>query len=250
MRGPERRSRRQEHVWDRPGWQARWGPREKSVTKSDRARRNPYQPALDKARRELQALDPFVAALRCGGEPLKGARGPGASLTYWGRALEVRWETGEVRGAAGSALSTEVTLVVLHYLLTADGAPQADRWLSFRELPDGRVYDAAFRRRSCLPLAMAFGESLDSFRTAGESLGGQPLTYGDASFMFQVLPRVRVATILHVRDDEFPAEASVLFDASVRHYLPIEDVAALGGLVALELIRAKARGAAAGQGAG
>ena len=57
--------------------------------------------------------------------------------------------------------------------------------------------------------------------------------------MFRVLPRVRVAAILHLGDDEFPAEASLLFDASVRHYLPIEDVAVLGGLVAGELIRAR-----------
>ncbi len=217
-----------------------------SVRKSDGLRGNPYRPALDKARRELQALDPFVAARRGGGRPLQGVGGPGVSLTYWGRVLEVRWETAEVRVAGGSALSTEATLVVLHYLLTADGTPQEDRWLTFRDLPDGRVYDAAFRRRACLPLAMAFGESLDSFRAAGEFLGGERLTYGDASFMFQVLPRVRVATILHGRDDEFPAEANVLFDASVRRYLPIEDVAALGGMVALELIRAKARVGAAG----
>ena len=58
--------------------------------------------------------------------------------------------------------------------------------------------------------------------------------------MFQVLPRVRVATILYTQDDEFPADANVLFDASLRHYLPIEDAAVLGGMVAVALLRARA----------
>ncbi len=40
----------------------------------------------------------------------------------------------------------------------------------------------------------------------------------------------------------------MLFDAAVRHYLPIEDVAVLGGVVAWELI--KARGQEVSQDAG
>ena len=57
--------------------------------------------------------------------------------------------------------------------------------------------------------------------------------------MFRVLPRVRVAVVLYQRDEEFAADAAMLFDASTRHYLPIEDVAVLGGLVAGELMRAR-----------
>jgi len=202
-------------------------------------RRDPCQPALDIAQRELTRLDPHVAALRSGGQVVQRPEGQTVELTYWGRRLQVAWDTGQVRLASGQALSTTVQLVVMHYLITADGTPMADRWLSFRELPDGRVYDSAFRKRACLPLARAFGDRPDSFLAAGQRLGGQRLAYGDVSFLFQILPRVRVAAILYARDEEFPADANVLFDASLRHYLPIEDVAVLGGLVAVELLRAR-----------
>ena len=202
-------------------------------------RRNPYQPALDKARLDLNRLDPYVAALRSGGEVVETPQGRAVELPYWGQRLRLLWSTGEARLVSGQSVSTTVQLLVMHYLITADGTPLADRWLSFRELPDGRVYDAAFRRRACLPLAQVFGDHLEAFLLAGQCLGGEKLAYGDAAFMFQVLPRVRVATILYGRDEEFSADANVLFDATVCHYLPLEDVAVLGGLVARELVRAR-----------
>lgn len=201
--------------------------------------RNAYQVALDKARHDLERLDPYVVAARSGARVLSGAEGQAVALAYWGRELEVAWPAGEVRLAGGGAISTALRLVILHYLITADGAPLADRWLAFRELPDGRFYDAAFRKRACLPIARAFGQQPEGLRKAGQRLAGQPLMYGDVSFMFQVLPRVRVAVVLYGQDDEFPADANVLFDASLRHYLPIEDVAVLGGLVVGELLRAR-----------
>lgn len=202
-------------------------------------RRNPYQLALAKAQRELSLKDPFAMAVRSGSELRASTAGSqNLHLAYWGRELTVAWPSGEVCSVAGEQVGVTVQLLTLHYVISADGAPPADRWHSFRELPDGRVYDAAFRRRACLPLASAYGERLAAFGAAAQRLGGQRLTFGDASFMFQVLPRVPVATILYERDDEFAASASVLFDAAVRHYLPIEDVAVLGGLVAVELIKA------------
>ena len=116
-------------------------------------RRDPYQPAFAKARQDLARLDPLAVALASGAELRRGPQEQVIGLAYWGRALAVLWPAGVVRAVSGERLSAAVQLVVLHYLVTADGSRVADRWLSFRELPDGRVYDAAFRRRACLPLA-------------------------------------------------------------------------------------------------
>lgn len=210
-------------------------------------RRNPYQPALEKARDDLRRLDPHGVALRSGSRVGGGPAGPTIELAYWGQPVEVSWVNGDVRSAVPNpALRPVVQLLVLHYLITADGTSLADRWVSFRELADGRVYDAAFRRRACQPLALAFGDRPGSLVAAGQRLDARPLSYGDVSFMFQILPRIRVAAILHARDDEFAAEVSMLFDATMRHYLPIEDVAVLGGLVAGSLLQAQRVGGYAG----
>ncbi len=211
------------------------------VSGSER-RRSHYQPALEKAQRDLQGLDARLVAARSGARVVEGPAGLALALRYWGQELVVDWPSGEMRVGGEPLSKEEARLLVLHYLITADGAPLADRWLSFRELPDGRVYDSAFRKRACLPLARVFGEQVEAFVAAAGRLGGERLVFGDASFMFHVLPRVRVAVVLHLGDDEFPAAANMLFDAALRHYLPIEDVAVLGGLVVGQLFRARGKG--------
>ena len=130
-----------------------------------------------------------------------------------------------------------VCLLLLHYLASADGHALTGRWIAFRELPDGLIYSAAFRRRVEPPLLSAFADNLPLFLKSGETLGGDPLDFGDASCVFSVLPRVRMAMVLHRGDEEFPPAARVLFDAVVGHYLPTEDLAVLGGIVVSSLLR-------------
>jgi hypothetical protein len=131
-----------------------------------------------------------------------------------------------------------IRLVLAHYLLTADGVPRASRWITFREVPGGLGYWAAFQGRSSLRLARRFGSDQEGFARAAEALGGEALAFGDAAYAFRVLPRVWMAAVLHLGDEEFGANVTILFDAVVSHYLPTEDLAVLGGMLASRLIDA------------
>ena len=102
-----------------------------------------------------------------------------------------------------------IAIVLIHYLLTADGTPPADRWLAFRELPDGLFYAQAFAGHTEGEIAQKLGADIAGFRHAAAALGGQPLDLADASFRFQALPRLAVAVLLWAGDDEFPAQARV-----------------------------------------
>jgi hypothetical protein len=128
-------------------------------------------------------------------------------------------------------------IILLHYLLTADGTPLTSKWIAFRSLPGGLGYDAAFQGRASLRLAHAFGTDRAAFETAARAFGGEQLDFGDASFLFRLLPRVWLAVVLHLADEEFPANANILFDATASHYLPTEDLAVLGGMLASRLIK-------------
>jgi hypothetical protein len=127
---------------------------------------------------------------------------------------------------------------MMHYLLTADGTPLGADWIAFRNLPGGLGYYGAFQGRASLRLAHAFGTDLPAFERAAQALGGERLSFGDASFSFRLLPRVWLATVLYLADDEFSASANVLFDAAASHYLPTEDLAVLGGILAGRLVKA------------
>jgi hypothetical protein len=206
--------------------------------------------ALAKARGEWAAADAAAGAARAGCAVADG----GVLVPLFGRPHLVTHPGGEVTAdPAGPAAAgpdpaaprerthIAVAILLLHYLLLADGTPPAGAWSAYRELPDGLFYAASFAGRAEAPLARAFAGSpagLDAFRAAARSAGGDALTLGDASFRFVALPRVDVAVLVWAGDDEEPGEARVLFDANAGHYLPAEDLAGLGGQLAHRLTAA------------
>ncbi|MDQ1301115.1 MAG: hypothetical protein QG637_1036, partial [Chloroflexota bacterium] len=130
-----------------------------------------------------------------------------------------------------------IQIVLLHYLLTADGTPPAERWLAFRELPDGLFYAQAFAGHAEGLLAEKFGADLARFKQVAEALGGQPLGLADTAYRFPAFPRLAVAALLWEGDEDFPAQARILFDAHAGHYLPTEDLAGIGDWLAHRLTR-------------
>ncbi|MFC2030421.1 DUF3786 domain-containing protein [Chloroflexota bacterium] len=199
-----------------------------------------YAPALDKAQRALVKISPGETAARAGVSfDAFGHQSGRFVVNFFGRCHHVAWPQGTVvRADDQKDVDIATRIILLHYLLTADGTRMADKWVAFRSLPGGLGYDGAFQRRSCLPLAARFGSDAEVFDVASRALGGESLTYGDASFLFRVLPRVWMAVVVYYADDEFPATANVLYDASASHYLPTEDLAVLGGLLASRLMNA------------
>ncbi|MBM4467875.1 MAG: DUF3786 domain-containing protein, partial [Chloroflexi bacterium] len=161
-----------------------------------------YGPALDKAVGDLQSLDPWLVALRSDTKYTRLTESSGQiQVRFWGKDYLVHHpeiSVEELETGQQPPIATQI--LILHYLINADGTRLADHWIAFRELPDGHVYDAAFRRRANLRLAQAFGSDLDGFVAAAEALGGERLTYGDASFLFPMFPRLRLAVVLYLAD--------------------------------------------------
>ncbi len=199
--------------------------------------REVYGPALEKARHTLGTLDPREVAWRSGTTYHDSSRQ--FEVQFWGKNYLIHYPEGrvEVEKEAGREPSIAVQIIVLHYLIQADGTRLADGWISFRQLPGGRGYDPAFQRRTSQRLAQAFQDFPQKLITAAHALNGERLTFGDASFMFHVLPRLRMAVVFYHGDEEFPASANVLFDGAASHYLPTEDLAVLGGLLTAQLLK-------------
>ena len=199
-----------------------------------------YKSALQKAQLALPALRPQEVAVQAGVvyHPYDTKKGE-FQVPFFGEIYQVLWPDGTVQGADPQQ-ETDITtrILLLHYLLTADGMPLADRWIAFRNLPGGLGYDAAFQGRANLRIAHAFGADRAAFEAAAQALSGEALSFGNASFAFRIAPRLWLAVVLYLADEEFPASANVLFDAAASHYLPTEDLAVLGGLLAGRLVKA------------
>lgn len=199
-----------------------------------------YLPALELAQKALRALHPNRVADRSGAEVIHRGTEAEFRLALLGRRYRVATPEAKVYDeATGSEAGSTTSLILLHYLANADGSPVAGEWIPFRDIPGGNVYERAFRRQSIEPLAHAFGHDPEALLKAAAALQGTRSTLGDVSCVFQALPRLPMICILWRADEEQPAEASILFDASAPHYLPTEDLAALGRALAHGLIRAK-----------
>lgn len=207
-----------------------------------RPREEIYGPALAKAIHDLRTLDPWLAAVRSGVAYRWFTATTGQfEVRFWGKDHLIEYPRIAVREAeTREEPSIVAQIIILHYLIHADGTPPANQWVSFHELPGGRAYYPAFQARANSRLARAFGDDLEGFIAAAEALGGERLTYGDASFLFRILPRLWMAVVLHLADEEFSPSANVLFDATAANYLPTEDLAVLGGMLAERLLKVRA----------
>lgn len=199
-----------------------------------------FADALVKAREEWAAADAAACAARAGCVAIDG----GVLVPLLGQPHRVTHPDGEAWAQPEAPAHAAVIILLLHYLLSADGTSPAGEWRAYRELPDGLFYAASFAGRAETPLGRAFAQTPDGlarFERAALSMRGDALTLGDLSFRFSALPRLDVAVLVWAGDDDEPGEARMLFDAHAGHYLPAEDLAGLGGQLAHRLVAA-ARG--------
>lgn len=190
---------------------------------------------LDELRQQIQKRSLQEIALRTGANFEEGR----LRLPYWGQAIIILWKSLDCFFEEGDKPCSIFDVAMLtYYLHTADGAPMADRWIAFRELPSGGFYHQAFQGYSGDLIARTFGEAPSKFELAAQAVGGVRLpALAPHAYAFQPLPRIRLASAIWLGDEDFPSRASVLFDASAEHYMTTDGLALLGAGLARRLTR-------------
>lgn len=204
---------------------------------------NQLQPQIDKlapvvkeAQAKLRAIDRALVAERSGAtiDPDGNLRVEFLRREYVVDQAEWTVKRTDDEAAPPSLMQS----LILTYLYTADGTPPIDRWLGFRELPNGLFYAQAFQGYTGVVLVRDLNGDVAAFKRASEKLQGAALAIGDAGFVFQVLPRLKLAVVLWAGDDEFPAQAQVLFQESAPHYLITDGLAIVGSLLVGQIAKA------------
>jgi hypothetical protein len=130
-----------------------------------------------------------------------------------------------------------VAVLLLHYSLRRAGSmPEAgEDWISFKELPGGREYFDAFKKRAIDAVVRKYGDDPEKIFSCLERLPGRKFRYGDAGIVLEAFANVPVLITVWGRDEEFSADANVLFDRSIAEIFCTEDVAVLAGIAAREI---------------
>jgi hypothetical protein len=136
---------------------------------------------------------------------------------------------GSIRQAdTGTAPTEFLQALILTYLITADGTAPSGHWIAYHDLPDGMFYAQAFRGYAENRLARELQGGLEAFRASAERLDGEPIAIGDAGYAFQALPRVRLAAVYWLGDEDFSSRTSILFEDTAPHYMSTDGLAVLG----------------------
>jgi len=193
-------------------------------------------PVVKEAQAKLHTTDRAVVAERSGAAIDQGGN---LRVEFLRREYVIDYAEWTVQRAEdGAAPSSFIQSLILTYLSTADGTPPIDRWVGFRELPNGLFYAQAFQGYTGAELMHNLDGDVTAFKQASEKLQGAALTIGDAGYAFQVLPHLKLAVVMWAGDDEFPAQAQVLFQESAPHYLVTEGLAIVGSLLIGQITKA------------
>jgi uncharacterized protein DUF3786 len=157
-------------------------------------------------------------------------------LRVFGQDMELNSEFALTVNNSGKPAKPDERILLLHYL-TNDfpGKPTGDL-ISFRELTGGQFYWEPFQSRSVKPLVGRIGNNLDLLKDNLNRFDWEETNMGDFSAQIHVFGNIFVTLIYHLGDDEFPADAELLFDSSIKRFLPTEDAAVIASRICIGLL--------------
>ena len=168
--------------------------------------------------------------------------GDEAVVPLLGRAHRV--SPGGVTDPDGAQPIHSVSVVLCQYLLLAPSTEPAGgtEWVTFKDFRDAAPFVDGFTTNSERAIARSFSGRLEDLRRAALALGGtEPgleVSY-QLKMRFQTLPRVPVVLLYNDEDEEFPAEATILFERRAERFLDMECLAILAWMLADRLSEAR-----------
>ena len=174
------------------------------------------------------------------------------TLFHFGQKYGVHRQTGQIfalsdwlmRGGADDKASEALEEVSVNVRLdiynlfwySKETAYFQNRWVPFRELKNAGPFAPAFEKNILKPLAATFEGKPDKLREAAQALGGEMLSQADVGFILPCFVCIPMQFLFWDGDDEFPAQANILFDYSATDYIHVESTVTLAteGLVRLK----------------
>jgi hypothetical protein len=155
--------------------------------------------------------------------------------------LPVRVDASGVRVAGQTGLDTALRIICCHYVLRGGGGRLTGDWAAYRDFKDAAPFVTAYLRLVDESLGRSFSGRGPDLVRAASALGGFAVddVPGDVALGFSALPRLPLRLTFYEADEDFPAEARVLFDGGADGFLDMECLAVTGYLLA-ELLRARA----------
>jgi hypothetical protein len=135
---------------------------------------------------------------------------------------------------SGKKPHLSVCVILCKYLLMCPMIePLGGNWMSYKDFKDAAPLIQAFYNTVTRPIAETFSGRLTDLEKAGRAIGGytpaENFSY-DLAMQFDALSKVPLLLLFNDRDEEFPAQCSVLFESRAERFLDMECLAMVGML--------------------
>jgi hypothetical protein len=187
----------------------------------------PYEPGLkylEKLKSEVTRLDLAAAAARTGGSFSDNK----LTLKVLGKDFSV-----DAQGNLAAAIHINPWIAVpfLNYILYGEGLPVANKWVSLRELRDGRERYPLFQRQCEEPLQRVADSHTDLFDNIVQLFSGRQVAkqfQSDISVVLHPLPKIPILICYWLPEDGMNSSLNVFFDATADRNLDTDSVFTLG----------------------
>jgi hypothetical protein len=153
-------------------------------------------------------------------------------IPFFGKPYRISFKG--ITDPSGRQPHLSVSVILFKYLLMCPMIePLAGNWMSYKDFKDAAPLIRAFYNTVTHPISETFSGRLAGLETAGKRIGGHPpadqFSY-DLAMQFDALPKVPVLLLFNDKDEEFPAQCSVLFEKRAEKFQDMECLAMVGML--------------------
>jgi DNA-binding winged helix-turn-helix (wHTH) protein len=198
---------------------------------------NPYEASYKLACEKLAALDLDEVAFNSSARMDNGV----LSLELLGEPFIIKERGKDITASSGQEPRISEKILLLHYLVTADGSPLSREEVTLENIPGAAFYYPTYKARSIDLIVRRFAAAPNDFIKAVQKIGFN-LTREGRQYRLKLLalPNVPISFVLWESDDsKEPAMETlkVLYDTGITRYLPLEDIIIITEMIAYRIIK-------------
>ena len=157
-------------------------------------------------------------------------------LTYFTHPFAICRRTGRIvrqdKSGFESDFNIEMNFFNMFHYAVERPAPSGNL-VPFRSVKRVYPFEGAYRKNTLEPFAKEYTHRVETLQRALDALNARSIPQGDAGGEIEILPGLRMAVTFWDADDEFPAQANMLFDSNITDYMHEENVV----LIASDAVR-------------
>ena len=183
-----------------------------------------YEQALDKAWKDVAAV----------------AKERRFSIALLSDTYDINLDTKMILSASCNVPAKDYTaIILLHYLarrLALGRLPErSGEWIDFNQLSGGEGYYPTFKKRTIDRVVEKYGGDPDAFLKVAKRMPAEKAVVGDVGLVIYPFKEVGILVKISRADEEFAADANILFDRNIQDIFCTEDIIVLIEIIVHQL---------------